>query len=119
MITAVLVTSPAFAQYGSLGGPSTSGTSLTKGDSWGVGMRLKRHVENHKQRKHMTSGANGTENGSWSVATRTKKHVESHKQKKQMADHKQGHHAKQTTGSTSSSAPGPSTSKDSTTPKSR
>src|SRR5262245_6892576 len=94
MITAVLLTAPAFAQYGSPGGPSTSGASLTKDDSWGL-------------------------------ATRTKKHVESHKQKKQMANHKPGHHAKavsskvQTTGSTSSSAPGPSTSKDYTTPKSQ
>ena len=125
MITAVLVTSPAFAQYGSPGGPSTSGASVTKDDSWGVATRLKKHAESHKQKKHMTSGASGTENGSWSVATRTKKHVESHKQKKQMANHKPGHHAKavsskvQTTGSTSSSAPGPSTSKDYTTPKSQ
>ena len=125
MITAVLVTSPAFAQYGSLGGPSASGASVTKDDSWGVATRTKKHVENHKQKKHLTSGASGTQNGSWSVATRTKKHVENHKQKKQMANHKQGHHAKamsskvQTTGSTSSSAPGPNTSKDYTTPKSQ
>ena len=94
MITAVLVTSPAFAQYGSPGGPSTSGASLTKDDSWGV-------------------------------ATRLKKHVESHKKKNQMASYKHGHHDKamsskvQTTGATSSSAPGPSTSKDYTTPKSQ
>jgi hypothetical protein len=125
MITAVLVTSPAFAQYGSPGGLIHAGASATKDDSWGVGTRLKKHVESHKQKKHMSSGASGTENGSWSVATRTKKHVESHKQKKQMASHKQDHHAKtmnpkvQTTGSTSSSAPGPSTSKDYTTPKSQ
>jgi len=125
MITAVLVTSPAFAQYGSLGGPSASGASGTKDGSWGVATRTKKHVESHKQKKHLTSGASGTQNGSWSVATRTKKHVENHKQKKQMANHKQGHHAKamsskvQTTGSTSSSAPGPNTSKDYTTPKSQ
>src|SRR5215468_7809669 len=109
MLTAVLLTAPAFAQYGSPGGPSTSGASLTKDDSWGVATRLKKHAESHKQKKHMTSGASGTENGSWSVATRTKKHVESHKQKKEVASNKQGHHGKamnskvQTTGSTSSS----------------
>src|SRR5690242_17837117 len=94
IITAVLVASPAFAQYESRSSPSTSGTSVTKDDSWGVATRLKKHVESHKQKKRMMSGASRTENGSWSVATRTKKHVESHKQKKQMAGNKQGHHAK-------------------------
>src|SRR5262245_45217992 len=125
LITAVLVTSPAFAQYGSPGGPSTSGASVTKDDSWGVATRLKKHAESYKQKKHMTPGASGTENGSWSVATRTKKHVESHKQKKQMANHKQGHHAKavsskaQTTGSANPSAPVTSPKKDDTAPKSQ
>jgi hypothetical protein len=112
MITAVLVTSPAFAQYGSPGSPSTSGASGTKDDSWGVATRLKKHVESHKQKKHMTAGASGTENG-WSVATRTKKHVESYRQKKAMSS------KVQTTGSGSSLAPGPSTSKAYTTPKSQ
>ena len=125
IVAAVLVTSPAFAQYESRGSPFTSGATVTKDDSWGVATRLKKHVESHNQKKHMMSGASRPENSSWSVATRTKKHVENHKQKKQMANHKQGHHAKamsskvQTTGATSSSAPGPSTSKDYTTPKSQ
>ena len=126
MITAVLVASPAFAQYESRGSLSTSGASVTKDDSWGVASRLKKHAESHKQKKRMMSGASRTENGSWSVATRTKKHVESHQQKKQMAGSKQGHHAKAisskaqtTTGSSSPSAPGSSTSKDYTPLKSQ
>jgi len=94
VITALLMASPAFAQYGSPGNTSAPGASVTKDDSW-------------------------------SVATQVKKHVASHKQKKHMANYKQRHHAKamsskaQATGSDSSSAPGASTTKDATTPKSR
>ena len=90
MITALLVASPAFAQYGS---PTTTSTpSVTKDDSWGVKQRVKKHVASHKQKKHM-------------------------------ANYKQRHHAKnskaQTTGSGGSSAPGATTNKNETTPKSQ
>jgi hypothetical protein len=92
MITALLMSAPAFAQYGNPGNASTPGaSSVTKDDTW-------------------------------SVATRVKKHVASHKQKKHMANYMQRNQAKairQTTGSGSSSAPGASTNKDDTTPKSR
>ena len=93
-ITALLMASPAFAQYGGPGTASAPGASATKDDTW-------------------------------SVATRVKKHVASHKQKKHMASHKQRHRAKatsskaQTTGSGSPSAPGASTNKNDTTPKSQ
>jgi hypothetical protein len=94
MITTLLMASPAFAQYGSPGNASTPGASVTKDETW-------------------------------DVTTRVKKHVASHKQKKHMASYKERHRAKatsskaQTTGSGSSSAPGTSTNKDDTTPKSR
>ena len=71
IITAVLVASPAFAQYESRSSPSTSGTSVTKDDSWGVATRLKKHVESHKQKKRMMSGASRTENGRISIRRRS------------------------------------------------
>ena len=93
MIAAFLMSSPAFAQYGSY--TSAPGASVMKDDSWSVAtQRVKKRVANHKQKKHVAS-------------------------------YKQRHHAKamnskaQATGSDSSSAPGASTTKDDTTPKSR
>jgi hypothetical protein len=91
MIAARLMSPPALAQYGSPGTASTSGASVTKDNTW-------------------------------NVATRVKKHVASHKQKKHMANNRQRHHTKakaQTTGSGTSSAPGASTNKHDTTPKSQ
>ena len=90
MITALLVASPAFAQYTNTGTTSTPGASVAKDDSWTA------------------------------TKKRTQKHAANHKHKKHMASYKQRHHAKamsskaQTTGSVSTSAP-----KDDTAPKSR
>jgi hypothetical protein len=90
MITALLVASPAFAQYTNTGTTSTPGASVAKDDSWTA------------------------------TKKRTQKHAANHKHKKHMASYKQRHHAKamsskaQTTGSGSTSAP-----KDDTAPKSR
>jgi hypothetical protein len=120
LITALLTASPALAQYGSPGNSSTPGASVTKDDSWSVATRVRKHVESHKQKKHITSSVGGTENGSWSVATRTKNHVESHKQKKQQGQHSKTTNSKaQTTGSGGSSVPGASINKDDTTQRSR
>jgi len=53
MITAVLMTSHALAQYES---PSTTATpSAMKNDSWSVKDRVKKNVASHKQKKHMAS----------------------------------------------------------------
>src|SRR5215470_14482728 len=51
LITALLMTSPAFAQYGSPG--TTLAPSVAKDDSWDVTQRVKKHVANHKHKKHM------------------------------------------------------------------
>jgi hypothetical protein len=107
MITALLVASPAFAQYTNTGNPSTPGASVTKDDTTKVTKQSKKHMASasHKK-KHNTASA-------------------SHKQKKHMASYKQRNHDKaikskaQTTGSGSTSAPGASINKDDTTPKSR
>jgi hypothetical protein len=89
LIAALLMTSPAFAQYGSPG--ATSAPSVTKHDSWSVTQRVKKHVANHKQKKHMAS----------------------HKQRHQATDSKA-----QTTGSANPSPHTPSTNKSDTAPKS-
>jgi len=91
MVTALVLASPAFAQYGSPGNVLTPGASATKDDTWSVTTRVKKHVENHKQKKHTAS-------------------------------YRQRHHAKakaQTTGSGASTAPGASSNKDNTAPKSQ
>ena len=94
MITALLMASPAFAQYGSPGNPSTPGASVTKDDTTNVTKRSKKHMASHKQKKHMAS----------------------HKQR----HHAKAMGSKaQTTGSGSSSAPGAGVNKDDTTPKTR
>jgi hypothetical protein len=90
LITALLMTSPAFAQYGSPG--TTLAPSVTKDDSWDVTQRVKKHVANHKHKKHMAS----------------------HKQRHQATNSKA-----QTTGSANQSPLTPSTNKSDTTPKSQ
>jgi hypothetical protein len=81
MITALLVASPAFAQYKSTGTASTPGASVAKDDTANVTKRSKKHMASHKQKKHMAS----------------------HKQR----HHAKAMSSKaQTTGSGSSSAPG-------------
>jgi len=98
MITALLVASPAFAQYSNTGNPSTPGASVTKDDTTKVMKKSKKHMASasHKK-KHMAS------------ASHKKKHTASYKQKSKA----------QTTGSGSTSAPGAGINKDDTTPKSR
>ena len=54
MITAILMASPAFAQYGSPSNAPTSGASATKDDTSNVTTRAK-NVASHKQKKHMAS----------------------------------------------------------------
>ena len=95
MITALLVASPAFAQYSNTGNPSTPGASVAKDDTTNVTKQSK---------KHMAS------------ASHKKKHMASYKQR----NHDKAMKSKaQTTGSGSTSAPGASINKDDTTPKSR
>jgi len=90
VITALLMVPAAFAQYGNPTDTSTSAASATKDGTWSVNTRVKNHVERYKQRK---------------------------------ANHgQQRHHAKakaQTTGTGTSLAPGSSTNKDDTAPKSQ
>jgi len=89
MVTTVLMTSPALAQYGS---PSTTATpSVTKNDSWSVNDRVKKHVASHKQKKHTAS------------------HKPRHQNSK----------AQTTGSGGASSPPAPSTDKSYTTPKSQ
>jgi len=105
MITALLMASPALAQYGTPG-TSAPDASVTKDDTTNATKQSKKHTASasHKK-KHMASA--------------------SHKQKKHMASYKQRSHDKamkskaQTTGSGSTSTPGTSINKDDTTPKSR
>jgi len=54
IITALLMSSPSFAQYGT-GTASTPGVGATKDDTWSVATRVKKHVESHKQKKHMAN----------------------------------------------------------------
>ena len=107
MITALLVASPAFAQYTSTSNPSTPGASVAKDDTTKVTKQSKKHTSASHKKKHMAS------------ASHKKKHTAStsHK-KKHMASYKQKSKA-QTTGSGSTSAPGAGINKDDTTPKSR
>jgi len=106
MITALLVASPAFAQYTSTGNASTPGASVAKGDTTKLTKQSKKHMASASHKKKHTASP-------------------SHKQKKHMASYKQRNHDKamkskaQTTGSGSTSAPGASINKDDTTPKSR
>ena len=98
MITALLVASPAFAQYQSTGNASTPGASVAKDDTTNVTKRSKKHMASHKQKKHMAS----------------------HKQKKHMASYKQRHHAKaKAMGSKAQTTGSGSVNKDDTTPKTR
>ena len=105
MITALLVASPAFAQYSNTGNPSTPGASVAKDDTTNVTKQSKKHMASASHKKKHTAST-------------------SHK-KKHMASYKQRNHDKamkskaQTTGSGSTSAPGASINKDDTTPKSR
>ena len=94
MITALLVASPAFAQYQSTGNASTPGASVAKDDTTNLTKRSKKHMANHKQKKHMAS----------------------YKQRHHAKGKAMGSKA-QTTGSGSPSAPG--VNKDDTTPKTR
>ena len=96
MITALLVASPAFAQYQSTGNASTPGASVAKDDTTNLTKRSKKHMANHKQKKHMAS------------------YKQRHHAK---AKAKAMGSKAQTTGSGSSSAPG--VNKDDTTPKTR
>ena len=93
MITALLVASPAFAQYQSTGNASTPGASVAKDDTTNLTKRSKKHMANHKQKKHMAS----YKQRHHAKAMGSKAH---------------------TTGSGSSSAPG-GVNKDDTTPKTR
>jgi hypothetical protein len=90
IITALLMSLPAFAQYGT-GTASTPGAGVTKDNTWSVATRVKKHVASHKQKKHMASY-------------------------RQRHNAKAVNSKTQTTGSGTSSAPGASTS---ATPKSR
>ena len=56
MITALLVASPAFAQYSNTGNPSTPGASVAKDDTTNVTKQSKKHMASasHKK-KHMAS----------------------------------------------------------------
>jgi hypothetical protein len=94
VLTALLTSAPAFAQYGNPGNASTPGASVTKDDTWSVATRVKKHVATHKQKKHMAN-------------YRQRHHAKAIGSKAQ------------TTGSGSSSAPGASTNQGDTTPKSR
>ena len=97
MITALLVASPAFAQYSNTGNPSTPGASVAKGDTTKLTKQSKEHMASASHKKKHTASP-------------------SHKQKKPMASYKQRNHDKamkskaQTTGSGI---------KDDATPKSR
>jgi len=93
MITALLVASPAFAQYQSTGNASTPGASVAKDDTTNVMKRSKKHMASYKQKKHMAS----YKQRHHAKAMGSKAH---------------------TTGSGSSSAPG-GVNKDDTTPKTR
>ena len=93
-ITALLMASPACAEYGSPGTASTPGAGATKDDTWSVATRVKKHVASHKQKKHQA----GYKQRHQAKATNSKA---------------------QTTGPSSPSAPGASTNKDDTTAKSR
>ena len=93
MITALLVASPAFAQYQSTGNASTPGASVAKDDTTNVTKRSKKHMASYKQKKHMAS----YKQRHHAKAMGSKAH---------------------TTGSGSSSAPG-GINKDNTTPKTR
>ena len=97
MITALLVASPAFAQYQSTGNASTPGASVAKDDTTNVTKRSKKHMASYKQKKHMAS------------------YKQRHHAK---AKAKAMGSKAQTTGSGSSSAPG-GINKDNTTPKTR
>ena len=93
IITALLMSSPSFAQYGT-GTASTPGVGVTKDDTWSVATRVKKHVASHKQKKHMAS------------------YKQRHRAKATSSK-------AQTTGSGSPSAPGTSTNKDDTKLKSQ
>ena len=97
MITALLVASPAFAQYSSTSNPSTPGASVAKDDTTKVTKQSKKHTSASHKKKHTAS------------TSHKKKHMASYKQKSKA----------QTTGSGSTSAPGAGINKDDTTPKSR
>ena len=94
MITALLVASPAFAQYTSTSNPSTPGASVAKDDTTKVTKQSKKHTSASHKKKHMAS-------------YKQRNHDKAMKSKAQ------------TTGSGSTSAPGASINKDDTTPKSR
>lgn len=98
MITALLVASPAFAQYSNTGNPSTPGASVAKDDTTNVTKQSKKHMASASHKKKHTASA-----------SHKKKHMASYKQKSKA----------QTTGSGSTSAPGAGINKDDTTPKSR
>jgi hypothetical protein len=91
MIAALLMSPPAFAQFGSPSNASTPGASITKDDTWNVATRVKKHVASHKRKKHMAN-------------YRQRHHAKAFRQ---------------TTGSGSSSVPGAITNEDDTTPRSR
>ena len=93
-ITALLMASPSFAQYGSPGTASTPGAGATKDDTWSVATRVKKHAASHKQKKHTAS-------------SKQRHHAKATSSKAQ------------TTGSGSLSLPGASINKDDTTRKSQ
>ena len=55
MITALLVASPAFAQYTSTSNPSTPGASVAKDDTTKVTKQSKKHTSASHKKKHMAS----------------------------------------------------------------
>jgi hypothetical protein len=57
MIAELLMSPPAFAQFGSPSNASTPGASITKDDTWNVATRVKKHVASHKRKKHMAATA--------------------------------------------------------------
>jgi hypothetical protein len=57
MITALLVASPAFAQYSNTGNPSTPGASVAKDDTTKVTKQSKKHMAASHKKKHTASAS--------------------------------------------------------------
>jgi hypothetical protein len=63
MITALLVASPAFAQYSNTGNPSTPGASVAKDDTTKVTKQSKKHMASASHKQKMKSKAQTTGSG--------------------------------------------------------
>ena len=57
MITALLVASPAFAQYSNMGNPSTPGASVAKDGTTKVTKQSKKHMASASHKKKQTASA--------------------------------------------------------------